>query len=70
MSVILFIIAIIVVVAIFKRPGTIGQIGEAEVARRINHAIRKGFYVKILQNVYIYPKQRVGRLRSMSYLSL
>ena len=59
MAVILFIIAIILVVAIIKRPGTKGRIGEDEVARRINHAIRKGFYGKILQNVYI-PKAEGG----------
>ena len=60
--IILIIIAIAYIVFVsIKVPSfkTRGEIGEDEVAREIQHAIRKGSYGKILQNVYI-PKSNGG----------
>ena len=52
-------IVIAVVKALFHSPETKGQLGEDEVARIIYRASRKGFYGKLLQNVYI-PKANGG----------
>ena len=52
-------IVITVVKALFYSPETKGQLGEDAVARIIYRATRKGFYGKLLQNVYI-PKATGG----------
>lgn len=65
MDISIFIVALIIFIvvaivkALFHSPETKGQLGEDAVARIIYRASRKGFYGKLLQNVYI-PKANGG----------